>query len=75
MLFQSSFERVIDARWQQEMDLLKRSGESQFQSRSDVVEFCQHYRSWTRGMCAYFPSLADLVFDCLDGYSYTIRKT
>lgn len=75
MLFQSSFERVIDARWRQEMDLLKRSGDSQFQSRSDVVEFCQHYRSWTRGMCVHFPSLADLVFDCLDGYSYVTRKT
>lgn len=75
MLFQSSFERVIDARWQQELDLLKRSGESQFQSRSGVVEFCQHYRSWTRGMCAHFPSLADLVFNCLDDYSYAIRKT
>jgi len=74
MLFQNSFERVIDARWQQEKNLLKRSGESQFQSRSDVVEFCQYYRSWTRGMCVHYPDLADLVFDCLGGYSYAIKK-
>jgi D-glycerate 3-kinase len=75
MLFQNSFERVIDARWQQEKDLLKRSGESQFQSREEVVEFCQYYCSWTRGMCAYFPDLADLVFYCLEGYSYAVRNT
>ena len=75
MLFQGSFERVIDARWQQEKELFKRSGDSHFKSRSDVVEFCQYYRSWTRGMCAHFPDLADLVFDCLDGYSYAIKET
>lgn len=70
LLLQSDFERTVDDRWRQEKELLKASGSRQFQSRREVLEFCNHYRSWTVGMCDHFPKTADLVVECLEDFVY-----